>query len=228
MSLADLPQVKRKLTADELSEVLSIVIQEIDFAFNGNIDARNIRAKSITAEKMTVEELSAISANLGHIIAGLIESVQIYGSYIATRKDSYPRVELNSSGDLIAVLLDANNSIKFVAGANISPNIEFHRNGNIAATLKMLNLGLELSLANGGFFHVTGGELFVDDVSNITDGISTLGMLLAGKASYSDLASVSASVSSMASNLTYDPTAKNLKLWAANGSLLAQVNIAGA
>lgn len=48
----------------------------------GAITADKIEAGAITAEKIDVDELSAISANLGHIKAGLIETVELIGSEI--------------------------------------------------------------------------------------------------------------------------------------------------
>lgn len=86
--------------------------KETDFVVNGNIDNKNIRVNSIeadnikagaiTAEKIDVEELSAISANLGHIIAGLIESITIIGSHIATTNGTYPLCLMSATGNLFA------------------------------------------------------------------------------------------------------------------------------
>lgn len=53
-----------------------------DVLVNGTVIADKIAAGAVTAEKINVNELSAISANLGHITAGLIEAVEIYGSVI--------------------------------------------------------------------------------------------------------------------------------------------------
>lgn len=63
------------------------------------ITGDKIQANTITAGKMDVNELSAISANLGHITAGLIEAVDIFGSYIATSR-SYPRAEMSNTNNM--------------------------------------------------------------------------------------------------------------------------------
>ena len=85
-----------------LANVISAISKDLDFMLNGHLDANNIRANSIetknlkagsitadkiavgavTADKIDVNELSAISADLGHITAGRIDAVEMYGSYI--------------------------------------------------------------------------------------------------------------------------------------------------
>ncbi|GKU76841.1 hypothetical protein [Paenibacillus sp. L3-i20] len=91
----------------ELQDIIAKLAKELDYIINGNLDVKNIRSKSltaevikagsITAEEMTVDKLSAITADLGTITAGLLNAVKIYGSYIATSEDSYPRVEVSTT-----------------------------------------------------------------------------------------------------------------------------------
>lgn len=98
--------VKEAGSLNDAFEALAKLQKTLNYLLNGNLDVENIRAKSltaevieagsITAEEMTVSELSAITANLGHITAGLIEAVDIFGSYIATSQNSYPRAEMSS------------------------------------------------------------------------------------------------------------------------------------
>ncbi|MFB5761023.1 hypothetical protein [Paenibacillus medicaginis] len=64
----------------------------------GAITAEKIQANAVTASKIDVDELSAISANLGWITAGIIESIEIYGSLIATRRTGFPRIQLDDNG----------------------------------------------------------------------------------------------------------------------------------
>lgn len=108
------------------------------------LDAEVILANTITAEKISVSELSAISANLGHIMAGLIESIQIFGSYIATRKDAYPRAEMNSEGDLLRVAVDDENAIEFIADYNNNPVIVFRYNDVITARISIFEGALNI------------------------------------------------------------------------------------
>lgn len=114
-----------------LANVTAKMAKELEFILNGNVAFDNVRANGIetknlkaeaittekiqagavTADKITVNELSAISANLGHIVAGLIESVQIFGSYIATSQ-GYPRVEMSDTLDMFGAYRSPDNHIQ--------------------------------------------------------------------------------------------------------------------
>lgn len=84
-----------------LAEILAKLSKDLDYIINGNLDVNNIRANSITAIAMDVQELSAITANLGHITAGEIDSVEIYGSKIATTRGAMPRIEMSATNNLL-------------------------------------------------------------------------------------------------------------------------------
>jgi len=118
-----------------LSNQLASMLKDLDFTLNGDVDFRNVRAKSIKADRMDVDELSAISANLGHIVAGLIESVQIFGSYVATRNGAFPRAELNNTGDLLAVYTDANNYLTIEPGITGEPTVTIRKSGAVSLIL---------------------------------------------------------------------------------------------
>jgi hypothetical protein len=145
MSVVDFGTMNSNATLKEVIEELANMKDLLNFVLGGNIDFKNVRANSITADrikantitalqimansisadKMDVTELSAISANLGHIIAGLIEAVDIYGSYIATANGTYPRVELSSSGNLLGAFLDATHSMSIEPNIGGAPGIGF-------------------------------------------------------------------------------------------------------
>ncbi|MNH92841.1 hypothetical protein D3C73_454280 [compost metagenome] len=74
---------------------------------------------------MNVNELSAITANLGHITAGLIESVEIYGSYIATNRGAYPRAEMSVNQNMFATYQSDSSyiQIKAVNAGSNSPQM---------------------------------------------------------------------------------------------------------
>lgn len=118
-SLPELQKIVKNLlnTTAILTEELTFLLNNLDtrnvneidgdVLVDGTVTAKQIAAHTITAEKMSVDELSAISANLGHITAGLIEAIQIDGSEInggvitgSTMRTSETgsRIELNSSG----------------------------------------------------------------------------------------------------------------------------------
>ncbi|WP_339197901.1 hypothetical protein MKY95_07660 [Paenibacillus sp. FSL P4-0176] len=139
----DLEEVKSYLK-DNINKIARS-LQDIDFMINGTLDVNNIRAEGIearsikaeaittdklqagavTADKITVGELSAISANLGHIVAGLIESVEIFGAYIATRRNAFPRCEMSATGNVFGAYNDANNHIVIEPNYGGSPAIRF-------------------------------------------------------------------------------------------------------
>jgi hypothetical protein len=95
-----------KILSDHLigfARYMNWLMLSLDTLNINRLDAKVIIANTITAEKMNVDELSAISANLGEITAGIIRGIQIFGSYIATRDNAYPRAEMSNEGDLFGV-----------------------------------------------------------------------------------------------------------------------------
>lgn len=99
-----------------------------------SLNAKVIEAGTITADKMNVSELSAISANLGHITAGLIEAVQIYGSFIATANGTYPRIELSNTDNLLKALTNATNFFEITPSLFGSP-ANYWNNGTVTAAI---------------------------------------------------------------------------------------------
>jgi hypothetical protein len=87
----------------------------------------------ITANVMDVKQLSAISADLGTITAGLIESVQIFGSYIATANGTYPRAEMSNTSNLFSVLVDALNYAQFTTSTGGGPGLSWTSAGTLSA-----------------------------------------------------------------------------------------------
>lgn len=126
--------------AKKLANTISAIRNDLEFMLNGHLDANNIRANSIetknlkagavTADKIDVNELSAITANLGHIISGLIESVEIFGSYISTNRTGYPRAEMSNTDNMFGAYKSSNNSIQIYSPVDrLSPIILFTANG---------------------------------------------------------------------------------------------------
>ncbi|PJN53666.1 hypothetical protein PAEVO_03870 [Paenibacillus sp. GM2FR] len=134
----------------DLANTVAKMAKDLEFLVNGNLDANNIRANSIetknlkansitaekiqvgavTADKITVNELSAISANLGHIVAGLIESVEIFGSYIATSYGSFPFVEMSNTENMIGAYKSRDSFIQVYSPVErLSPVVRFSTNG---------------------------------------------------------------------------------------------------
>lgn len=95
----------------------------------GSITTDKISVGAVTADKITVSELSAINANLGHITAGLIETVTmiastIIGSLIKTAETGQ-RIELSSTDNLLKAINDGGNTITMKSNVGSTPDIEF-------------------------------------------------------------------------------------------------------
>lgn len=140
----------------DLANTVAKMAKDVEFILNGNVAFDNIRtngivakniqadaittdkiqAGAVTADKITVNELSAISANLGHIVAGLIESVQIFGSYIATSYGGYPYVEMSNTNNMFGAYKSGNNAIQIYSPSDeFSPIIKFITPAGIAYIL---------------------------------------------------------------------------------------------
>lgn len=197
----DLEEVKAYLK-DNINKIARS-LQDIDFMINGTLDvnniraegieARNIQAEAITTEKLQagsittekiqagavvadkidVGELSAISANLGHIVAGLIESIEIYGSYIATRRNAYPRCEMSATGNVFGAFRDSGNSITIDPDYGGSPTLVFMQNnifrGRIDMALGYLELygSGALNLESSGTMYLNSPRVQLEDWSNL-------------------------------------------------------------
>ena len=219
-----------------LANTVAKMAKDLEFILNGNvafdnirtngIEAKNIKAGAIIAEKIDVNELSAISANLGHIIAGLIESVEIYGSYISTRKDAYPRAELSNVGDLFAAYLDAKNHIKVEANYQGSPALNFVQDGNIKGRFQTLRGSLGIDSVGPLDLVASGGDVYLTPSRGYYVLIPSFGMVksLTGQNLGVELDS-KARMDQSGYNLKFDEVTRNLKMFTVEGNLLAQVNI---
>lgn len=180
MPLVEFPVPKRVPTIEELAQNVGKTNEQLTYLLNGYLDVKNIRAEGIetrnlkagsivtdklaagavTAEKITVSQLSAITADLGHITAGLIEAVEIFGSYIAT-STGYPRCEMSSTGNLFGAFLDPNNSIEVTPSYDGSPTLTFTSLGTLRGFLKAIGSTLLLQTITGsGDIQIgSGGDL---------------------------------------------------------------------
>jgi hypothetical protein len=147
MGLADLPRIAKVLDNKDLSNILAMLVKELE-VINGRLDVNNIRANgietknlkagaittekiaagavtaneiaanTITADKMDVDELSAISADMGKITAG-----EIYGAYIATSEGVAPFIEFSSTATLLKAYADALNTMAIVGAVTGNPSL---------------------------------------------------------------------------------------------------------
>jgi hypothetical protein len=120
---ADFDMLKGKI--NEIVQKYNNLLVNLDTLNVVTLNAKVIEAGTITADKMNVTELSAITANLGTIIAGIIRGISIYGSYIATAEGTYPRSEMDVAGNLFAAYQSATNSAKVVSNVAGTPRLVF-------------------------------------------------------------------------------------------------------
>jgi hypothetical protein len=133
----DTAETDIKVLVPQLLNAYAKLTKELSWLLN-NLDTRNLNyvdgdllvEGTVTAAKMLVNELSAISANLGKIVSG-----EIYGTYIATRDNAFPRAELNDSGDLLAVYTDENNSVTIEPGLFNEPSMVYRRGASVSLAL---------------------------------------------------------------------------------------------
>lgn len=171
---ADFNDVTTKI--NDLVQRLRQLLLTLDTLNIRSLHAKVIEAGTITADKLTVEELSAISANLGHITAGLIESVEIYGSYIATRKDEYPRSEMSDTNDLFGAYLTALESIEIEADYGGVPSIKINKDGQVKARISTLLGTLLIDAIGQAEINVTNnGNLLLPAFNRIFGGGLNLG-----------------------------------------------------
>lgn len=146
-------------TLEEAFDALAKLQKTLRYLLNGNLDFENVRVKGLTAETIDVNELSAITANLGTIIAGIINGVEIYGSYISTGRGTYPRAEMSSTGKSFTVYKDANNYIQYNADYAGSPSINIVENGTLRGQIVSRNNVPYFSGTNGLVLSTASGDI---------------------------------------------------------------------
>ncbi|MNS94105.1 hypothetical protein D3C72_1283100 [compost metagenome] len=153
---------------EDMKDKLNTVVKELqnlllnlDTLNVTRLNAEVIEANTITADKMNVNELSAITANLGHIVSGLVESVEIYGSYIATNRGAYPRAEMSVNQNMFATYQSDSSfiQIKAVNAGSNSPQL------TVASPSASLNLYQQ---GSASYIFTTGIDLRVTSSGDIT------------------------------------------------------------
>lgn len=206
MAGVNLPNVEGMTSLVDLKNAVGKMTKELSWLLN-NLDTRNLNyvdgdllvEGTVTALKLQVEELSAISANLGKIVSG-----EVYGAYIATREGTFPRAEINNTGDLLAVYTDANNYMTIEPGLFNEPTQVFRKGGTTSLVVGPIGilvgvLSNDLDMAVGsqnGSLQLVCGTGILDNISvpswsklrseetgnSLQDEIDTIWAALAGKA----------------------------------------------
>lgn len=170
-----------------LADITARMAKDLEFIINGNVDSKNIRAESIEtrnlkansittdkinagaviAEKIDVKELSAISANLGHIVAGLIESIEIYGSYIATSRGGFPRCEMSNSDNLFAAHGGNGRSIKMVAYGNTGSPLLSFSDGQTLSLIYYKNGTFHIDVSSGSDIYINANNIYLSPYGQV-------------------------------------------------------------
>lgn len=162
MPIQPIHVLSQDVSLKELNEVVAKLQKVLNYLLAGNLDFDNIRARgikaenieagtitaneiaadTITADKMNVDELSAITANLGTIIAGIIRGIEIYGSYIATAEGTYPRAEMSNTDNTFVVHLSSTQKLTIKpSGPYGSPAVSFSDlGGSLTASIQTYTL----------------------------------------------------------------------------------------
>lgn len=144
-----------------------------------SLDDANFR--SITAKVIDVEQLSAISADLGEITAGIIRGIEIYGSYISTNENSYPRAELNITNNLVAAMQDPGHYMSMAAqGFGSVPALSWFALGTIVGFLNRSAGGTTLGTFNSEPLNLQGSSNIVLQAVSGNINLSPAGSLQIG------------------------------------------------
>lgn len=163
---------------EDVVRKINTLVQELQ---NLMLSLDDANFSSITAEVINVDELSAISANLGTITAGLLQAVTIYGSLIATSAASYPRVELSTAQSLFLAALTTNKfiDIEAISGSTGTTVLQF-RDGDIPQTVIMYlsESTNQFFISSTGTIQITSlpaGDIHLNGANVIINGVTTGG-----------------------------------------------------
>lgn len=188
--MSELKQVVKSLlnSTIQLNEELTYLLNNLDtrnvnelnaeVIVANSITADKIQAKAITAEKIDVEELSAISADVGKVTSG-----EIYGNYIATRENAYPRAEMSNTTDLFGAYKDQNNGVTIESDYGGAPSQVFITQGRMKARISTLLGTLLIDAIDKAEINVTNnGNLVLPSFSRVIGNGKNLGAELDDKA----------------------------------------------
>jgi hypothetical protein len=121
--------ITEEASKEDLINEIAKLQKILRYLLNGGLDTENVNelnanviiANTITAEKMNVNELSAISANMGEVTAGIITGLLIR----TADQGVYPRIELSSTSDILIAEANADESIEIRALSGSSPVLFF-------------------------------------------------------------------------------------------------------
>lgn len=111
----------------QFTEEMTYLLSHLDTKNINEIDGDVLISGTVTAAKIMVDKLSAISADLGTIRSG-----EIYGTYIASRENAYPRAEMRATDSIFGAYASSGNSITMTPTSSPvgSPQLSISGGGN--------------------------------------------------------------------------------------------------
>lgn len=145
MGIQDFGTIGADASLKEVIDALADLQDSLNFLLNGNLDVKNVRAKSITADRMDVKQLSAIAADLGKVVAGIL-----IGAYISTADGTYPRIDFSSVNRLLAAYNTASKYVAITPSQGGTPGISWNDGSNVAYAIAEASIGLIMASFSGG------------------------------------------------------------------------------
>lgn len=210
--------IMNKLTADSAN------ITSSSFT-GGQITGSSIYVGSGTFTVDSSGHMTAMSGEFsGSISASTINGGVITGAKYQTSDTLWPRVVIDPASIAFGVYADPNNGILIPAYDGGLSKIRFLSDGNESTLYYNPVVGLGLSsytnlnlTGQNVYLTATSGYIRIPSWSNLYSIGSSVTLQSALDAKINQAAA--------ASNMTFDTTTRNLKLWSYTGALLAQVNI---
>jgi hypothetical protein len=145
MPVVDFGRIEGDATLADLLDAFAKVQKALDYLMQGGLDSQNIRAKSIVADRMDVQKLSAISADLGKVIAGIL-----IGAYISTSDGTYPRIDFSSVDKLLTAYNTESQYVSITPSSGGTPGMTWHDvAGNVGFLTGEQSIGLVLAALLG-------------------------------------------------------------------------------
>ncbi|ODB56967.1 hypothetical protein A7311_01170 [Paenibacillus polymyxa] len=195
------------------TEELLYILNNLDTRNVNEIDGDILVTGTITAAKMNVQKLSAIAADLGTITAGVIDSVEIYGSYIATSRDQFPKVEMSPEG-FKAYGPQGGESMS-LGQADDGGALLFMDNGSPRGSIYGDAEGFHMGNMGGIHIKSTDDKTYLEGPIDFTGNLGITGLQINNVEDLQNkLAEINGNIlNNMIINATFDNSTRNLKLF---------------
>ena len=128
----------------QFTEEMTYLLSHLDTKNINEIDGDVLISGTVTAAKIMVDKLSAISADLGTIRSG-----EIYGTYIASRENAYPRSEMRATDSIFGAYASQSSSITMTPVGNVLGSPQLTVSGG-SGTLNLYQQGSSSLISSSG------------------------------------------------------------------------------